>query len=100
MLVPCSSEQIVLQTLKKCHAQHPNANHQVYAYRLKTDKGFLYRCSDAGEPTGTAGKPVLQHLEGKNIVNALLVVVRYFGGIKLGAGGLTRAYSQTARTSY
>jgi uncharacterized YigZ family protein len=52
---------------------------------------------DAGEPSGTAGKPVYQHLEGKNLVNVLCVVIRYFGGIKLGAGGLTRAYGNTAK---
>ena len=55
------------------------------------------RFHDAGEPSGTAGKPVFQHLEGKNLINVLIVVIRYFGGIKLGAGGLTRAYGNTAK---
>jgi putative IMPACT (imprinted ancient) family translation regulator len=57
----------------------------------------VYRFHDAGEPTGTAGKPIFQHIEGKQLINVLVAVIRYFGGIKLGAGGLTRAYGQTAR---
>lgn len=93
----CENEQTVLRELKKLHEAHPHASHIVFAYRIKTENGMVYRFHDAGEPTGTAGKPIFQHLEGKDIVNALIVVVRYFGGVKLGAGGLTRAYGNTAR---
>jgi uncharacterized YigZ family protein len=96
-IVPCENEQTVLRELKKLQTQHPHANHIAYAYRLKSDNGIIYRFHDAGEPTGTAGKPIFQHLEGKNIINVLVVVIRYFGGVKLGAGGLTRAYGNTAR---
>lgn len=96
-IFPCESEQAVMPELKKLHELHPHASHIVFAYRLKTENGMAYRFHDAGEPTGTAGKPIFQHLEGKDIVNALIVVVRYFGGVKLGAGGLTRAYGNTAR---
>jgi len=83
--------------LKTLHAEYPDATHIVYAYRLKTPQGFVYRFHDAGEPSGTAGKPIFQHLEGKDLIDVLLVVVRYFGGIKLGAGGLTRAYGNVAK---
>jgi uncharacterized YigZ family protein len=97
VIMPCENEQAVLQELKFQHAAHPHANHIVFAYRLKTESGIIYRFHDAAEPSGTAGKPIFQHLEGKNIINALIVVIRYFGGIKLGAGGLTRAYANTAK---
>jgi uncharacterized YigZ family protein len=97
VIVPCANEQEVLFTLKQLHEAHPNASHIVYAYRLKTEQGLSYRFHDAGEPSGTAGKPIFQHLEGKQLVNLLLAVIRYFGGIKLGAGGLTRAYSTIAK---
>lgn len=96
-IFPCESEQAAMRELKKLHELHPHASHIVFAYRLKTENGMVYRFHDAGEPTGTAGKPIFQHLEGKDIVNALIIVVRYFGGVKLGAGGLTRAYGNTAR---
>jgi len=93
----CENEQAVLRELKSLQIQHPHANHIAFAYRLKTQTGIIYRFHDAGEPSGTAGKPIFQHLEGKNIINALVVVIRYFGGVKLGAGGLTRAYGNTAK---
>jgi uncharacterized YigZ family protein len=96
ILSPCFSEQEVLLHLKELHGQYPDASHIVYAYRIKTGQGIIYRFHDAGEPTGTAGKPIFQQLDGKDLINVLLVVVRYFGGVKLGAGGLTRAYSNTA----
>lgn len=96
-ITPCESEQDVLHELKTLQIQHPHANHIAFAYRLKTNNGIIYRFHDAGEPTGTAGKPILQHIEGKNIINVLVVVIRYFGGVKLGAGGLTRAYGNAAR---
>lgn len=96
-IFPINNEQDVVSHLKKLQAEHPHAHHIVFAYRIKTPASIVYRFFDAGEPTGTAGKPVYQHLEGKNIINALLVVIRYFGGVKLGAGGLTRAYGQMAK---
>ena len=97
VITSCENEQDVLHELKTLQVAHPHANHIAFAYRLKTSNGIIYRFHDAGEPTGTAGKPIFQHLEGKNIINALVVVVRYFGGVKLGAGGLTRAYGNTAK---
>jgi uncharacterized YigZ family protein len=97
MIIPCMDEQTVARQLKNLHDAYPDASHIVYAYRLKTPQGFVYRFHDAGEPSGTAGKPIFQHLEGKDLIDVLLVVIRYFGGIKLGAGGLTRAYGNTAK---
>jgi len=96
IIIPCGNEQDVGLHLKHAHVEHPNASHIVYAYRIKTANGIIYRFHDAGEPTGTAGKPIFQQIDGKELINVLLIVVRYFGGIKLGAGGLTRAYSNTA----
>ncbi len=97
VIVPCANENQVLQELKQLHLTYPDATHIAFAYQLKTDNGLVYRFHDAGEPTGTAGKPIFQHIEGKQLINLLVAVIRYFGGIKLGAGGLTRAYGQTAR---
>lgn len=97
IILPCANESEALLNLKKLYLEHPNASHIAYAYRLKTDHGLLYRFHDAGEPTGTAGKPIFQHLEGKELINLLIAVIRYFGGVKLGAGGLTRAYGNTAK---
>jgi uncharacterized YigZ family protein len=97
VIVPCVSENEVLINLKQLHEEHPNASHIAYAYRIKTDHGLIYRFNDAGEPIGTAGKPIFQQLEGKGLINLLIAVIRYFGGVKLGAGGLTRAYGNTAK---
>jgi uncharacterized YigZ family protein len=97
LIFPCANDQFVLHQLKKLQAEHPHANHIAFAYRIKTNEGISYRFHDAGEPTGTAGKPIFQHIEGKNIINVLIVVIRYFGGVKLGAGGLNRAYGHMAK---
>lgn len=97
LLYPCNSEAEVQAYLTDLRAEHANANHIVFAYRIKTEKGTVCRFYDAGEPSGTAGKPVFKYIEGHDLINILCVVVRYFGGIKLGAGGLTRAYGNTAK---
>ena len=97
IIIPCQSENEALQHLNQLHQEYPSASHIVFAYRILTAKGIVMKFHDAGEPSGTAGKPVFQHLEGKDLINILCVVVRYFGGVKLGAGGLTRAYSNTAK---
>jgi uncharacterized YigZ family protein len=97
VIFPCTSDQVVLHHLKTVQAEHPHANHIAFAYRIKTNEGIIYRFHDAGEPTGTAGKPIFQYIEGKNIINVFIVVIRYFGGVKLGAGGLNRAYGHMAK---
>lgn len=74
--------------------EYKKATHICYAYILKNPN--REKCSDAGEPCGTAGKPILTIMKRNNLYNSLVVVVRYFGGVKLGAGGLIRAYSKTA----
>jgi len=77
-----------LQLLKK---EHPKANHHCYAYRIGTD-GMLYRAVDDGEPSGSAGKPILGQIDSMELTNVLVVVVRYFGGTLLGVPGLINAY--------
>ncbi len=74
---------------------YPNARHYVYAYRLK--EGFIERSTDDGEPQGTGGKQILEQLQHRQLWNVLVVVIRYFGGILLGTGGLSRAYGGTVR---
>lgn len=96
-LIPCASTDAVEAALHRLGAEHRSATHIAFAYRVKTASGTVSRMSDAGEPAGTAGKPIFLHLEGRDLINCLLAVVRYFGGIKLGAGGLTRAYGNAAR---
>ena len=97
IISPCQSERDALLLLKDLHEHHPSASHIVYAYRVSSPDGLICRFYDAGEPSGTAGKPIFQHLEGKQLINLIVVVIRYFGGVKLGAGGLTRAYSNVAK---
>lgn len=82
--------EMILSQIKQ---KHISATHVCYAYRLL---GGEEKCSDAGEPQGTAGKPILDVIKKSGFDNLLIVVVRYFGGIKLGAGGLLRAYSNSA----
>ena len=81
-----------LQELKK---EHPKAVHHCFAYRLGLD-GNNFRVSDDGEPSGTAGKPVLGQIDSKGLTNVLVIVVRYFGGTLLGVPGLINAYKTAA----
>lgn len=97
-IFPCSTEQEALQQLRTLAVQHPNANHLAFAWRIRQQDGFINeRCNDAGEPSGTAGRPILAPLEGGQIINAVVGVIRYFGGVKLGTGGLARAYGTAAK---
>lgn len=93
----CPDEHAVALLLRQIAARHGHAHHLAFAFRLKAPQGVMQRFSDAGEPSGTAGMPILQHLEGRNLVNACVAVVRYYGGINLGTGGLVRAYGGTAK---
>lgn len=81
-----------LQEIKK---EHPKATHHCFAWRLGTDKN-QFRVSDDGEPSGTAGRPILGQIDSKGVTNVLVVVVRYFGGTLLGAPGLINAYKSAA----
>lgn len=93
----CETEQQVWNFLRQIAVQHQGASHLAYAFRIKTMDGIIPRFSDAGEPSGTAGKPILQMLEGRELVNVAVGVIRYYGGINLGTGGLARAYGGTAK---
>lgn len=87
---PISSEEDAKAFLAK--VSDPAANHNCWAWRL----GQAYRFSDDGEPSGTAGKPILQTIDGQDLDGVVVVVTRFFGGILLGSGGLVRAYGGTA----
>lgn len=93
----CETEREVGAFLRALAAQHQGAHHLAYAYRVRTLEGIIPRFSDAGEPSGTAGKPILQMLEGRDLINVAVGVIRYYGGINLGTGGLARAYGGTAK---
>ena len=93
----CADERAVAVVLRRLAAAHQSAHHLAYAFRIKTPQGIVQRFSDAGEPSGTAGKPVLQFLEGRDLINVCVGVIRYYGGINLGTGGLARAYGGTAK---
>ena len=97
-VVACSGEPEVRVQLDMLRQRHPKATHHVFAWRILDGETcrVRYRFDDDGEPGGTAGRPVLQVLESQAVVGALATVVRYFGGIKLGAGGLVRAYAEAA----
>ena len=88
ILFPINDEEQFKDTLKDIRKKHRKARHVVYAYRL----GQNYKSNDDGEPKGTAGRPLLELLLKKDVNNIALVVVRYFGGTKLGAGKLLRTY--------
>jgi uncharacterized YigZ family protein len=93
-----SCKEEVLAFIEKRQKEHSNARHHTWAYLLGNPSNTtLLGMSDDGEPKGTAGKPMLQMLEYKQIGDVVLVITRYFGGIKLGAGGLVRAYASTAQ---
>ena len=97
-LSPCTSITEAKTMLKELQQRHPQANHHCYAFLTKAaDDSQGYGFSDDGEPSGTAGKPMLIALQGGGIGQVCAVVVRYFGGIKLGTGGLQRAYGGSVR---
>lgn len=95
---PCLDERDVALFLRAFAQQHPHASHLAFAYQLKVPSGgIVQRMNDAGEPSGTAGRPILQPIEGMQLVNVCVGVIRYYGGINLGTGGLARAYGSSAR---
>ncbi len=93
---PVKSEDEVKEILKNLKKEHHNARHHCYAWRLGAEKA-RYRANDDGEPSSTAGKPILGQLVSYNVTNILAVVVRYFGGTLLGANGLINAYRSAAK---
>jgi len=84
----------IINSIKK---KYYDARHNCYAYRIKEKNTILQKQSDDGEPSGTAGAPMLNILEKQELVNVMIIVTRYFGGILLGTGGLVKAYSEAAK---
>ena len=94
---PVKTEQEAVEFINSKRSEHWNATHNVYAYSLR--EGNIKRYSDDGEPSGTAGMPVLDVITKNEIYDVCIVVTRYFGGVLLGTGGLVRAYSQGAKVA-
>jgi len=94
-VVPVNDNKEAEDYIDKFRKKYWDATHNVYAYSLGLNNE-IQKFSDDGEPSGTAGKPVLEVIKSKGVKNVLIVVTRYFGGILLGAGGLIRAYSESA----
>lgn len=94
---PAESGEQAKNRIKAAWKEHPQATHIVYAYQIGK-RGDLFGLSDDGEPHGTAGRPILEVLKGSGITNVLIMVVRYFGGTKLGTGGLVKAYTEAAQS--
>lgn len=92
---PVTSEEEIKECLELIRAEHHSARHHCYAYRLKHD-GSIFRSNDDGEPNNSAGPPILGVLKSNNLTETLIIVVRYFGGTKLGVGGLIEAYREAA----
>ena len=90
------SKEEIAHILGKIKSEHPSSRHICYAYRI-FDKEIVERSYEDGEPSGTAGSQVLQLLKENDVINVLCVVVRYFGGVKLGTANLGRAYKESAR---
>lgn len=89
-----SDREQAMAFLAKARAEYPDARHHCWAYQIGNPKSPVNAgMSDDGEPSGTAGKPILNVLQHKDIGDIMVIVIRYFGGVKLGAGGLVRAYS-------
>lgn len=98
VIMPAQTEQDALRQLQQLASQHAQANHLAFAWRIRQPDGKVNeRLFDAGEPSGTAGRPILAPMQGENLIDTVVAVIRYFGGVKLGTGGLTKAYGQAAK---
>ena len=93
---PVSSEEEIKAALEEIKSLHPKATHHCYAYRLGLS-GDQYRANDDGEPSGTAGLPIYNQLLANEVTNCLVIIVRYYGGTKLGVSGLIKAYKESAK---
>jgi len=96
-LSPAFSVAEAKEFIAKIRREFPDASHHVPAYLIGYGSSVVAHCSDAGEPSGTAGRPALAVLQGSGLGDVALVITRYFGGTKLGTGGLVHAYSEAAR---
>jgi uncharacterized YigZ family protein len=97
--IPVNSEEEAKGSIREISGKFFDATHNCFAFRIKSAGGESERFSDAGEPRGTAGMPILSAIQSENLCNVLVVVTRYFGGVKLGTGGLSRAYRQSAQSA-
>jgi len=96
---PVSSRDEVREHIARAHQDYPDARHVCWAYQIgRPGSAAEAAMNDDGEPSGTAGKPILSVIQHKDMGDVLVIVVRYFGGIKLGAGGLVRAYAGAAES--
>jgi len=95
---PCETEDQALSFLREIREAHRSATHHCYAYIIGENANVM-RYSDNGEPAGTAGMPIMDVMRTRSIVNCCIVVVRYFGGVLLGTGGLVRAYTQSGQAA-
>ena len=93
---PVTNEDKIKEHLEELKKQHHAARHWCYAWQLGTEQ-IQYRANDDGEPNNSAGMPIYGQIQSFNVTNVLIVVVRYFGGVKLGVGGLITAYKETAK---
>lgn len=93
---PVQSEEEVKLILDQIKKQHFSARHWCYAFQIGTEQ-IQYRANDDGEPSGSAGLPIYGQIQSFEVTNVLVVVIRYFGGVKLGVGGLVTAYKETAK---
>lgn len=98
-LAPAFSVEQARGFINRVKSEFPDASHHVPAYIIGSGETVITHCSDAGEPSGTAGRPALAVLQGSGLGDAVVVVTRYFGGTKLGTGGLVRAYSDAVRAA-
>lgn len=93
---PVTTEEEIKEILERLRKEHFSARHWCYAYQIGTEK-IQYRANDDGEPNNSAGMPIYGQIQSFEVTNILVVVVRYFGGVKLGVGGLISAYKLTAQ---
>lgn len=96
-LFPCDSKQQANAYIAQARSDFSDANHHCWAYQIGSKNNRLQACSDDGEPHGTAGKPILNVIAHSGLSDLVVVVIRYFGGTKLGKGGLVRAYSDAVK---
>ncbi len=94
---PVNSEEEAVAFIAEMKKEYHDATHNCWAWKTGHGRVARYRFNDDGEPSGTAGRPILKAIEGRNISNVSLVVTRYFGGTKLGTGGLMRSYGKLAQ---
>ena len=97
MFVTLATFQEFKSWLSQIKRDHYDSSHVCWAYALHREQSIDYHCSDGGEPSGTAGKPILSTIKTNNLIQTGVIVVRYFGGVKLGVGGLINAYRSAAQ---